>query len=252
MESTVSQPSTHTDCAIAGAPLKNFVAQEKLCVERAKLLQALGYPARAQPAAPVIEICEQQAARIEALAQPWGSWREVNVEAIQNGRIRLAGGRELASLRLSQILSRAEAVIVLIVTLGEKFTKEVRRLSSEGSMLEAMALDASGTVATNELMNQLRKRACREAQQRGYGATIRYGPGYTGWELRDMAVLFSYFDREDAPVRLNPQMMMTPEKSLLNLVGLTSDGRVAREPVPCRICDLENCSVRREPYRKAT
>jgi len=248
----VSQPSTHPECAIAVAPLKNFVTQERLCVERTRLFRALGYPSHAYPAAPVIEICEQQAVRVEALAQPWGSWREVNVEAVQNGRIQLAGGRELASARLAQILSRAEAVIVLIVSLGEKFTKEVRRLASEGSMLEAMALDAAGTVATNELMNQLRKRACNEAKQRGFGATIRYGPGYTGWELSDMSVLFSYFAREDIPVRLNPQMMMIPEKSLLNLVGLTNDGRVAQEPVPCRICDLESCSVRQEPYRKGT
>jgi len=247
----VSRHSSRPECPHGGSPLVNLVADDALEVGRKELFRTLGYPARKIPVGSIAEVCEQQSARTLELAQPWGSWREIPVEKIEDGQVRLAGGRELGSKRLAKILRKADAVLLLLVTLGDAFSTEVRRLSAEGAMLEAMVLDAAGTVATNALMKRLRKLGSSQAVERGYGATIRYGPGYTGWDIRDMAVLFNYLDPEEVPVRLNPQMMMIPEKSLIALVGLTPNGKVAQEPVPCRICDLENCSVRREPYRNA-
>jgi hypothetical protein len=65
-----------------------------------------------------------------------------------------------------------------------------------------------------------------------------------------MPVLFSYLETEPLPVRLNEQLMMIPEKSLLCVIGIAPGARLAPpEVVPCRLCDLESCSLRRAPYR---
>ena len=75
------------------------------------------------------------------------------------------------------------------------------------------------------------------------------GPGYTGWHFDDQATLFSFFDQGTIPIDLSDGIMMQPKKSLLGMVGLTPGGKEAPEIEPCRICDLQNCAMRKQPFR---
>jgi cobalamin-dependent methionine synthase I len=146
-------------------------------------------------------------------------------------------------------MNRASSLRLVVVTLGQRISAEVQRLMEEAHMMDAMALDAAGTVATGQLMRRLVEGVCEDALASGLGTTIRYGPGYTGWELDDLGVLFADLSGREVPVSLTEQLSMRPEKSLVNVVGVVPGGRAAPEIVPCRICDLESCSARREPYR---
>jgi hypothetical protein len=110
-------------------------------------------------------------------------------------------------------------------------------------------VDAIGSVVAETLMGRLGRIIQGRAQRRQNGTTIHYGPGYAGWRLADQGVLFSYFSHEDVPVRLNEQLMMKPVKSLIGIVGLTPGGKHAPEIIPCQLCDLESCSMRRIKYR---
>ncbi len=230
--------------------LQNLLSEHGIEIDRAKLYANMGYPSATSVTDPVREVCEEQVARLADYIEPWGSWHGVEIESIEAGHVRLAGGRELSSERVAKLLSRAQGVEIVVVTLGARVGNEVRRLMETGGMLEAMALDAAGTTAIQQLLQQLIERLCVEAQERGLGTTIRYGPGYTGWELPDIGVLFACLEDEEVPVHLNEQLAMAPEKSLLNIVGLTPGGKVAPEVVPCRICDLEHCAARQLPFRK--
>ncbi len=233
-------------------PLENLLDERIVDVDRSKLYANMGYPSASCVSAPVREVCEEQVARLAGYIEPWGSWHGVEVESIEAGRVHLAGGRQLTSERVAKLLSRAQGLEIVVVTLGARVGEEVRRLMDASCMLEAMALDAAGTTVTHQLLQELVERLCVEAQQRGFGTTIRYGPGYTGWNLPDIGVLFSSLEGEGVPVQLNEQLAMVPDKSLLNIVGLTPGGKTAPEIVPCRICDLEHCAARQVPFRKGT
>jgi hypothetical protein len=229
--------------------MKNLLTQRELRVDRDELFRTMGYPSSSSVSEPVLSVCEAQLSRLEALARPWGSWLEIGIEQVERGLVRLEGGRELNSARLASILRRARSLCVAVVTLGPHIGAEIRRLMEEDSVVDAWALDAAGSAATNDLLRQLIEQICVGALAQERGTTIRYGPGYTGWEIRDMAVLFSYLEHEALPLQINEQRMLVPEKSLLNVVGMTPTGRAAPEVLPCRICDLEHCTARRVPYR---
>ncbi len=233
-------------------PLDNLLSSFHLEVDRAKLYANMGYPSPESVSEPVRAVCEEQIARLAGFIEPWGSWHGVEIQEIREGRVQLAGGFTLASDRVAKLLGRAQGLEIVVVTLGARIAEEVRRLMDASCMLEAMALDATATAATNQLLQQLIERLCVEASGRGFGTTIRYGPGYTGWELHDIEVLFACLAGQGVPIHLNAQLAMLPEKSLLNIVGLNPGGIAAPEVLPCRICDLEHCAARQVPFRKGS
>jgi len=230
----------------------NLLEQGHIAVDADALFRALGYPDREHVSAPVQEICLDQLGRLDQFLRPWAGVHEVRVEEVTADTVRLDCGRTLSGRRLATILRRATSLQICLATVGAEVMEEIKHLVAEGAMLEALALDAGASAAVTRVMAAVRERVCNNAQARGFGTTIRYGPGYTGWQLEDTAVLFSYLGRHRLPVRLNEQFMMLPAKSLLNVIGLVPGGTAqAPEVVPCRMCDLEHCSVRQLPHDRA-
>ena len=208
----------------------------------------IGYPSPGKMSPAVREICLQELARLPAFCTPWGTWRDFKLRTVHGNGIELDDGLALTSRRLAKLMRHAHSMRLFIATLGDDVTREVQRLVHEDCMLEAMALDAAATTAVHALTEGLIRRTCDEARRHGYGTTIRYAPGYTGWNICDIAALFATLGREHIPVQLNPQLMMRPEKSLLSIVGLTNDGRIAAPLEQCRGCDLIHCTARKAPY----
>ncbi len=229
--------------------MRNLLQDSYFEIAEDEVFRMMGYPHAASVSETILHICREQILRVRRLADPWGGYRQVRIEGIGGDWVRLDSGRTLSSRRVASILRRAESVSICLVTLGPAVGTDIHRLVAGGCAIEALALDAAASAATSALMGQLRERICAEAGKQNRGTTVPCGPGYTGWEIQDMPILFSCLAAENPPVRLNEQLMMTPEKSLISVVGIVPGGRRAAEVVPCRLCDLESCSVRRAPYR---
>ncbi|AMN47932.1 hypothetical protein ACG33_12650 [Steroidobacter denitrificans] len=208
----------------------------------------IGYPSPERMSEPVREMCLQQLVRLPSLCEPWGTWRDFELRSAHQDGIELAGGLQLISRRLAKLMRKARTMRLFVATLGEAVSREIQHLVHDACMLEAMVLDAAATAAVHALTENLIRRTCDEVQQRGLGTTTRYAPGYTGWNIGDIGVLFATLECEHMPVQLNAQLMMRPEKSLLSIVGLTDDGHIAAPLEQCRGCDLIHCSARKAPY----
>ena len=232
--------------------MDNLFTDRHIPTDTDELFRAMGYPGRERVSEPVRDICLDQLCRLDQFIRPWGGVHEVRIEAVAHDAVQLDCGRRLSARRLANILRRATALQLCLVTVGHEVMAEIERLVAAGAMVEALALDAAASTAVKGLMAAVRQRVCTDAQARGYGTTLRYGPGYTGWHLRDTEILFSYLDVERLPVRLNEQLMMLPAKSLLSVIGLVPGGHAAApEGVSCRMCDLAHCSVRQLPHDHA-
>jgi len=227
----------------------NLLYRSRCDIAAGEVFRMMGYPDSEAVSEPVRECCHEQIRRLEDLLDPWGSTRVVTIESVERDAVHLAGDATLRSRRLASILRHATSLAICLVTVGSRITAEIHRLVARDEMIEALALDAAGSAATSALMSQLRERLCCEVLERGCGTMLPYGPGYTGWHLRDTPTVFSYLADDALPVRLNEQLMMVPEKSLLNVIGIGPSSRRAPEVVPCRLCDLQRCELRRAPYR---
>lgn len=236
--------------------LANHLADYQYTLDRDSVLNFMGYgdPSRARK--PVLKVMEEQLARAGEFAEPWGAAVEVPLCGIEDDRIHLKHGLDqvvLHSEQLPKILRQAEAVVILLASAGDRVTQAAKALMDEGKQGQALALDAVGSAMVVEAMKALTDQVSAEAMQRGYGTTLRVGPGYTGWHFGDQALLFRFFDgRPGLPVTMSDGIMMRPQKSLLGLVGLNPGGRRAPEIEPCRLCDLANCMMRKAPFRGAS
>lgn len=227
----------------------NLLSGASVAADFGEVSRLIGYPSPDRMSAPVRETCLREIARLPRLCEPWGMWRDFELCSVHASGIELAGGLRLTSRRLARLMRKARILRLFVATLGDGVSREVQRLVHEGDMPEAMALDAAATAAVHALTEDLIRRTCDEAQRRELGTTIRYAPGYTGWNISDIAALFATLDGERLPVHLNAQLMMRPEKTLFSIVGLTDDGNIAAPLEQCRGCDLLRCIARKAPYQ---
>ncbi len=224
-------------------------------LDRDSVLNFMGYGDPSKARKPVLKVLDEQLARAMDFAEPWATCVEVPLCGIDNDKIHLKHGLEqvvLHSEQLPKILRHAEAVVILLASAGDPVTQESKRLMAEGKTGQALAMDAIGSAMVVECMKALTDQVAAEAQQRGYGTTLRVGPGYTGWHFGDQAILFRFFEGcRQLPVTMSDGIMMRPQKSLLGMVGLNPGARNAPEIEPCRLCDLKNCAMRKAPFRGA-
>jgi len=215
------------------------------------VLNFMGYadPAKARPK--IRAMAEEAIASANIFNEAWGTSIEVPLCGIRENEVYLKRGDEqvcLHSTQLPKILRKSDAVAILLVTAGKKITEESRKWMSTGKMTQALVYSAIGSAMAVDLMKALTDRVYARVAARGYGITLRVGPGYTGWHLADQGVLFSFLDNR-IPVELSNGVMMFPEKSLLGMIGLTPGGKKTAEIEPCRICDLKGCDMRKSPFR---
>lgn len=235
--------------------LTNRLAGYRYALDRNSVLNFMGYGDPSKARKPVLKVADEQIARASEFAEPWGASVEVPLCGIEDDRIHLKHGLEqvvLQSEQLPKILRQAESVVILLASAGDRVTQAAKALMEDGKQGQALALDAVGSAMVVEAMKALTDQVSAEAAARGYGTTLRVGPGYTGWHFGDQAILFRFFDgREGLPVTMSDGIMMRPQKSLLGMVGLNPGGKKAPEIEPCRLCDLKNCMMRKAPFRGA-
>lgn len=232
--------------------MKNSLADFLFDLDINSVLNFMGYadPEKARPK--IRELALEETKRANELADSWGSAVQVPLCGIQDESIFLKYGEDqvcLHSTQLPKILRKSDGVAILLVTAGGKVTEESRRLMAAGKMTRALAVSAVGSAMVVDLMKALTDQVYTEAQQRDYGITLRVGPGYTGWHMKDQSTLFSFYRADNIPITLNHGVMMEPEKSLLGMVGLNPGGKRTPEIEPCRICDLKGCDMRKASFR---
>lgn len=189
--------------------------------------------------------------RLRAAARQWLSprvlYRTLPVQAIADSTVILATGHAFASKKLSVLFAGAERLVVAAGTIGEALENEVARLFAASEYMDAVTLDAIGSVATEEACQYLRSVVCRRY---GDGEGLKVGPslspGYQYWDLHDQKVIFDLIPAAEIGVALTESCLMHPRKSESIVIPLGRELRVTAEEdePPCRFCDRRDCPAR--------
>jgi hypothetical protein len=111
--------------------------------------------------------------------------------------------------------------------------KEITRLFNEKQTMAATVLDTIGSIAINQILNQLRTDVTLAAEKMGLQSTRHYAPGYCDWELEQQRILFPVLEYIELGVKLNEACMMIPRKSVSGVIGI---GRIDKnKKAPCGI-----------------
>lgn len=150
-------------------------------------------------------------------------------------------GRDLEG---STVFHDLERVAYCVCTVGSALENEVTRLSGEGELLQAVLLDAAGSVAAEAVAEYMDRRIQEEAAALGLRTSCRASPGYGDWDIREQAKLFRLVPAERIGVALSESAMMIPRKSVSFAIHIAERPRRLRSENSCGNCDRTDC-----PYR---
>jgi len=181
------------------------------------------------------------------LMEPRFAYRRLRLESAGHGVVRLEDGLEFRGGRMARALGEADEVVCFLATLGEEVDLEIGRLFRENRLAEGYILDALGSVAVENLVEQFHRQTEDESRKSSRGVTLRFSPGYCDWPITDQARLLSLFDTAALGVKLQDSCLIHPRKSVSGVFGVTRPGQALHQAPhnPCLACAKTDCFARR-------
>jgi hypothetical protein len=184
-----------------------------------------------------------------SLLQPQVFCSHHDIKAFRHERITLADGGFLAGSLISQHLSPAQQVVILVCTIGSALDDLMTEVMNQ-DMVYGLALDGVGSAATEALANEACRQLELEAAKKGFQASIPLSPGMVGWTVDEgQPQIFDLISDEAIGITLSDQFVMTPRKSLSMVVGLGPD--MGYQGKVCDFCAMRDTCRYQDHYDPA-
>jgi hypothetical protein len=213
-----------------------------------KLMRLLGARKGKTPSPASIRRVDGLTARLEDLAAPWLVYRTFPVDSVDNGGITLARGTRFKSPKIANTMAEADWICCFVATIGGDIDREIDRCMAEDCYADAYVLDAMGSIAAEDVVEQFHRRMENRLQEEDRGVTLRFSPGYCDWAIQQQRDLFALFaDADPMDVTLTDTCLMSPRKSVSGIFGILPQGSQSDTGPynPCNECPKTNCIARR-------
>lgn len=182
-------------------------------------LQKHRHPARVPR--PIREAAEAMVVEASRLTAPEAAvWRGPVTGIEPDGEVSLDVVHRFRSRALARLLTPADAVYVVALTLGDALERRVEFFFKERWFLEGLFLDTAGWAAIEILMREVRRRLLAREGAFGRGVTHRLAPGYRDWLVDEQSALLGVFGDVPVPVRVTESAWMLPRKSVSAIFGV--------------------------------
>jgi cobalamin-dependent methionine synthase I len=142
-------------------------------------------------------------------------------------------------------LAGTQWVAAFIATAGPGVESLSRDLMADHQVMAGMIVDAVGAERAESAAKSVFQTLRLHVEPSGLGVSIPVFPGQCGFDLQQQTPLFALFGHQTAGVRLTPDLLMQPLKSVSGLVGIGPAAQIVSEGTPCDRCDRPECTMRR-------
>ncbi len=213
----------------------------------------LGYPDGTIPDGPVRKLADAARTWFHGNARPWYASRVGAIARIDVPAVILESGTRFQCGVLADRLgeARCHSVLALAASVGPGVEERITSFWSNECPDDSYALNAYAAAATEQLLLAAGRVLCARAEESGDRLLQHYSPGYTGWDLREQALVMDLLGAtgRNLPLDLLESGLLTPQKSILAVFGITSHpDLVPPSLVPCTTCSLPDCTMRRSPF----
>lgn len=152
---------------------------------------------------------------------------------------------QVRSRNLYQNLRDCREVFWIGATAGLELDRGIRRWERV-SPVRALALDAAGAAAVEDLCGRLQNELESRMAAEGFFLRPRFSPGYGDFPLEAQKEIVKALDMgRKIGVTLTDSLMLTPSKSVTAVIGISSRPvNCSRKNEPCGSCEALDC-----PYR---
>jgi len=217
-------------------------------VERDKLLRLLGGRRQSSVSFNTQRRLDKWGDRMSDLIDSSLTYVVREIENVEGREIHVKGLDEpLISAKIGRTVADCSHLVFFIGTIGTEIDRRVHHLNEDGKISDLYVLDAMGSVAVEDLVDQFQGRMERQLKAEGKSVTLRFSPGYCDWPIDEQEKLFRLFGNRHLPVRLTETFLMQPRKSVSGLFGIrpVDDGSSIFDHNPCMECPKTNCIARR-------
>ena len=116
-----------------------------------------------------------------------------------------------------KLLENSNLVCGLIATIGFSIDTKISYLLERKDIMSAFILDSIGSVAIEELVENI----CNDITTKYGTTTMRFSPGYGDWEIHNQKKFLQWLGAEKLGIVLSSTFQMVPRKSVSALVGIT-------------------------------
>jgi len=116
-----------------------------------------------------------------------------------------------------KLLENSNSVCGLIATIGFSIDTKISYLLERKDIMSAFILDSIGSVAIEELVENI----CNDIATQYGTTTMRFSPGYGDWTISNQAGFLEWLGAGKLGIVLSPTFQMVPRKSVSALLGIT-------------------------------
>ncbi len=238
---------------------ERLITPPQVHVAETEFRRLLGYPRGHEPSPRAQELAEGARRWFAEHGRPWMYHREATLD-VRGDTLRF-DGIEFRSPELRAYLRQAGAqrAVFIVVSAGRACEEHARRLWEESKPDEYFFLETFGSAVVESLVAAINGQVCADVERAGFSALPHYSPGYGTWDVSEQNALHELIMRGrrvelPEPLEVLSSGMLRPKKSLLGIIGLTTQTTGHHVPiarVPCINCSFTPCQFRRAPYRHA-
>lgn len=183
----------------------------------------------------------QVKSHIETIIKPRYGYVRVPAEQVQilDGKVVCGTQLFLTEKIISSALANTEELILFLVTIGSEAEALAHNYMAEADYLRGYLTDILASAYTEAAAQWLEEHLVSEEKNRGNTCTLRFSPGYCGWNVAEQEKLFSFFPKGFCGVRLAESALMIPLKSISGILG--TGPAVIRKDYACNVCESVHC-----------
>jgi len=212
------------------------------------VLKGQGIPESVNPDERTRSIAEKAVCVYKDLLHPVGIIMEVSKEDFDG--VYHGEGKNQGETPLDKIYRACDCLALFAVTVGESVSVRISELFDEGefalgSMLDSVASEGAEMAAAaveTDYRNYLEEMRCIGSST----STMRFSPGYCGWDLSAQKKLFELLRPAEIGVTLRESFLMEPLKSISGVIvaGPKEIFQLDEDFPFCRDCDSRSCRDR--------
>jgi len=124
------------------------------------------------------------------------------------------------SKSIFKLLTRAERVWLIAVSLGEDIDFRIRQYFKINEFFRAYILDRLGSFFVEEEIKKMDSQISKECQENGYIATHRFSSGYGDFSIEAQKIFFNLIKDSIPELKLSSGYLLFPEKTITALKGI--------------------------------
>lgn len=182
---------------------------------------------------------------VRKIIKPKYVYNIFKIENTEDGVRILGTNLKLKGEDIKRHLSLSKTCVLMAATLGHDLDRKIS-LYEKTNMTKAMIMDACGTVAIEELCDNIENYVKKQGKRNNLNITYRYSPGYGDLDLKVQKKILSIMQFEkNIGITLSHSDIMAPRKSVTAIIGfIPQNSRVKKRS--CSKCNKYNECI----YRK--